>query len=117
MQTMYGARPGEPVEAIARSDLRRAQTGVREGFSPRLPLPLPSNTIGSMTRAIGLLEARFGTACGSHHQLRTPLLNVLDSLQPHSAVGAFIRALTEQSVAKPVGLPKDCKKYSPKHWG
>ena len=119
-KTMYGGRPGEPVEAIARSDLRRAQAGVRDGFNPQLPLPLPSNTIGSMTRAIELLEARQGTGCVSHHQLRTPLLDVLDvgslNLRPYSAVGAFIRALTDQSVVKRLGIPKGCKKYSPKHF-
>lgn len=119
-RSMYHGRPGEPVEAIARDGLRRAQIGMRDGFDPQLPLPLRSQTIGSMTRAIELLEEQLGTGCVSHHQLRSPLLDVLDvgarSLRPLSAVGAFIRALTNQSVVKRVGLPKGCPKYSPKHF-
>ena len=119
-RSMYGGRPGEPVEAIARQDLQRAHVGLRDGFDPNQQLPLRSHSIDSMTRAIECLEERQGAGCVSHHQLRTPLLDVLDvganTLQPHGQLATFIRTLTELSVVKRVGLPKGSKKYSPKHF-
>jgi hypothetical protein len=117
---MYGGRPGEPVEAIARQDLQRAQLGLRDGFDPNRPLPLRPRSIDSMTRAIERLEEQHGSGCVSHHQLRTPLLDVLDvganTLQPHDQLAAFIRTLTELSVVKRLGLPKGSRKYSHKHF-
>jgi len=119
-RSMYRGRPGEPVEAVARQDLQRAQLGLRDGFDPNRPLPLPSHSIDSMTRAIQRLEEQHGSGCVSHHQLRTPLLDVLDvgskTLQPHGQLAKFIKALTALSVVKRLGLPGGLTKYSHKHF-
>lgn len=118
--SMYNKKMGDKVMQVARNQIMDAKAGIKDGFNPNTPLPLPSNTKAAMSKTIHAMETSHGTGCVSRHQLLLPNLNVFDldtaSLQPASALDKFIDILTSSHFVKKLGLPNGKMAFSTKHF-
>jgi hypothetical protein len=109
-KTMYRAF-GRKVEAVATSqNYTNSDRGTKKGALVE----------AAMLQELERLEHVHGVGCVSHHQKDPSRTNVIDiaaaSVTPQSKLHEFVRRLTISVFVERIGIPKNMKPYSHKHF-